>query len=90
VTAAAYSAAVVSGKTACSKLTRARNMEDLEMELVHRGVDKVPSSITNRKNTLRKLEAERLIREHDMPPKEAANHKEFKPLSDAPFKLCDD
>ena len=80
----------VTGKVPYGKLVRARNMEDLAVELLHRGVDDIPASITKRKDLLKKLEAERLVRECDMHPRDAAVHKEFKKLSDAPFKLTDD
>ena len=80
----------VTGKIPYSKIVRARNMKDLEIELLHRGLDVIPASITKRKDELKKLEAARLVRDCNMERKDAANHKEFLPLSDAPFKTADD
>jgi len=80
----------VTGKIPYGKLVRKRNMNDLAMELAFRGVDQIPESITKRKDLLRKLEAERLISECGVETRDAATHKEFKKLSDAPFKLHDD
>ena len=84
-------AAAVSGLIPCGKLAKARNMLDLEEELLFRGTPtaKLPPQITARKEMLKNLEVERLasegVREED-----AAKLKTFKKLSNAPFKLTDD
>ena len=80
--------AAVTGLIPYGKLTKARNMLDLEEELLFRNVpiEEIPQSITDRKAMLKNLEIERLtaegVREED-----AAKLKTFKKLSDAPFKL---
>ena len=80
----------VTGLIPYGKLTKTRNMLDLEEELLFRNVpiDELPTSVTERKAMLKNLEIERLtaegIREED-----AANLKTFKPQSNAPFRLTD-
>lgn len=76
------------------KLVKARNMDDLRIELLTRGVlvpaDLVPDSVTERKQMLKQLEAERLMMECGVPEADALAHAEFKKMLDAPFKLSDD
>jgi len=81
----------VTGLVPCGKLVQARNMDDLRIELLHRGVEPqdVPPQVTARKDKLRILESERLIEEENMTAQDATKHKAFKKLSDAPFRLTD-
>jgi len=82
--------AAVTGLIPYGKLTKGRNMLDLEEELLFRHVpiEEIPALISERKDMLRHLEIERLtaegVREDD-----AARLKTFKKQSDAPFKLTD-
>jgi len=82
----------VSGLTPCGKLTKARNMLDLEEELLFRGVpiDDVPKSITERKNQLKELESRRLM---DVGVGSSVAKDQSKKLfvkqSNAPFRLSD-
>ena len=87
-----HKTAAVSGLIPCGKLVKARNMEDLKIELLFRDVpeDVVPDSITERKDWLKMLEAERLMMDYGMPESDAIAHKAFKKLSAAPFLLTDD
>jgi len=83
----------LTGLIAFSKLVQARNMLDLEEELLFRGVhiDEIPKSVSNRKKTLQDLETQRLI-EGGMDKDQAAEQgkQHFKKQSNAPFKLKDD
>jgi len=80
--------AAVTGLIPYDKLTNARNMLDLEEELLFRYVpiDEIPAKISKKKDMLKNLEIERLtaegVREDD-----ASKLKTFKKQSDAPFKL---
>jgi len=81
----------VTGLIPYGKLVKARNMSDLEEELLFRGVpvDVLPDKISDRKDMLKQLESERLMMEIGMPEADAVDHKAFKKLSNAPFKLTD-
>ena len=83
--------AAVTGLIPCGKLVKARNMLDLEEELLFRGVpmDAVPVGVTDRKDMLKQLEVERLMMDCGVSETDAVAHKEFKKLSNAPFKLSD-
>ena len=50
----------------------------------------VPNTITERKDWLKMLEAERLMMDCGMPESNAVAHKAFKKLSNAPFNLSDE
>jgi len=82
----------VTGRIAYGKLTKKRNMQDMEVELLHRGVDQgdVPTGITDRKALLKELETKRLVEVGGMPQAEAEEQKAFLVLSSAEFKLTDD
>jgi len=82
----------VTGLIPYGKLVKSRNMEDLKTELLHRGVaaDKVPKSITDRKNMLKELELKRLKDAGiDVTAAKAQADKHFQKQSAAPFKLTD-
>jgi len=87
-----HKTAAVSGLVPYGKLVQARNMEDLRIELLFRDIpeDAMPDSVTDRKDMLKLLEAERLMMDVGMPESDTINHKAFKKLSAAPFKLTDD
>ena len=72
------------------KLTKARNMDDYKVELLHRGVaeDDIPKSITDRKNKLKDLELKRL-KDAGIDEKAAKTQadKHFQKQSAAPFKF---
>jgi len=87
-----YQTAAVTGLIPHGKLVKARNMDDLRIELLSRDVpeDVVPDSITERKEMLKQLEVERLMSDCGVPEADALAHKEFKKMSNAPFKLTDD
>jgi len=82
----------VTGLIPYGKLVKKRNMEDLQDELLHRGVEPedVPKSITDRKKMLQDLEMQRLL-EAGMEQQAATEQskKHFLKQSDAPFKLDD-
>ena len=81
----------VTGLVPYGKLVQARNMDDLRIELLFRGVEErdIPTQVTARKDKLKVLESERLIEEENMTAQDATKHKAFKKLSDAPFRLTD-
>jgi len=83
--------AAVSGLIPYGKLVKARNMVDLEIELIHRGVpeDVISDKISERKEMLKLLEMERLMMDCGMSEADALTHKEFKKQSNAPFKMTD-
>ena len=81
----------VTGLTPCGKLKKARNMLDLEEELLfrHIPVEEISPLFTERKDMLKCCEIERLV-EEGIREEDAANLKTFKKQSNAPFKLTDD
>lgn len=82
--------AAVSGLIPYGKLVKARNMADLEEELLFRHVpiEEIPKGITERKDMLKEMEDMRLTWE-GVNPEDAVALKTFKKLSNAPFKLSD-
>ena len=86
-----YKTAAVTGLIPYGKLVKARNMLDLEEELLFRGVpmDAIPVSVSDRKDMLRQLEIERLMMDCGMSEDDAVSQKAFKKQSNAPFKLTD-
>jgi len=86
-----FKTAAVTGLIPYGKLTKARNMLDLEEELLSRGVpiDVLPEKIGERKDMLKLLEMERLMDEVGMSEQDAIDHKAFKKLSNASFNLSD-
>jgi len=82
----------LTGLIAFSKLVQARNMLDLEEELLFRGVhiDAIPKSVSNRKKTLQDSETQRLT-EGGMDEDQAAEQgkQHFKKQSNAAFDLGD-
>jgi len=83
-------AAAVTGLIPYGKLSKARNMLDLEEELLFRGipVEEIPPLISERKEMLKHLEIERLTAEGTKED-DAAKLKTFKKQSNAPFKTSD-
>jgi len=81
----------VTGLIPYASLTKARNMKDLEEELVFRHVpiDEIPGLVSERREMLRVLEFDRLIEEERIDEADAMATKVFKVLSGAPFKLID-
>ena len=83
----------ITGLIPCGKLTKVRNMLDLEEELLFRDLPlaEIPASITERKAKLKQIEFNRLVAV-GMEAKTAAEQskKYFMKLSEAPFKLRDD
>jgi len=82
--------AAVTGLIPHGKLTKTRNMLDLEEELLFRGIniDELPISVTERKDMLKNLEIERLT-EEGVREEDAAKLKHFKKQSNAAFRLTD-
>ena len=82
----------VAGLIPHGMLVKARNMQDLEEELLFRGVkvEDLPEKVNDRKSKLKVLEAQRLVDQENMTTKDAAKHRAFKPLSAARFKLTDE
>ena len=69
-------------------------MEGSQVKLLHRGValaDIEKMKITARKDTLKRLETQRLVDDEEMNPKDAAEHckKHFKLLSSCEFNFTD-
>ena len=88
-----HQTAAVSGLVQFGKLVKARNMDDLKTELLHRGVanEAVPKSMTERKKMLQELESRRLVDEGMDESKASEQAKRFfKKQSSAPFKTTDD
>lgn len=86
-----YRTSAVTGLIPYGKLVKARNMQDLEVELLFRGVpdDAIPASVSDRKDMLKQLEFERLMSDCGMSEQDAIGHKAFKKQSSAPFRLTD-
>jgi len=81
----------VKGLVPYGKLVQARNMDDLRIELLFRGISEedIPAKVSGGKEKLKLLECERLINEENMTAQDAAKHKAFKRLSEAPFELTE-
>jgi len=81
----------VTGFVPYGKLTKARNMTDLEEELLfrHIPIEEIPSKVNERREMLRVLEFERLIEDEKIDEAEAMSKKVFKVLSGASFNLID-
>jgi len=80
----------VTGLIPYGKLKKARNMLDLEEELLFRHVpiEEIPALFTHRKDMLQNLEIERLT-EEGCREEDAAALKTFKKQSEAEFKVTD-
>jgi len=83
--------AAVTGLIPYGKLVIKRNMDDLKVELEHRGVEPedAPSKISKRIEALKELETQRLMDAENMSRMDASKHKAFCIQSGAAFKLRD-
>jgi len=86
-----HKTSAVSGLAPHGKLVKARNMDDLRIELLHRNVPEevISDKMSERKEMSKMLEMERLVMECGVPESDALAYKAFKKLSNAPFKLSD-